>query len=342
MVSPGKGIGWKDFLVTLKHECERDRIDDVAGSVTFFAVLALFPFLLFCVSLAGTFVTPDEVDALFQQLPWVAPAPVTEILTHRMRSFAKAPKSGLLTFGAVGAVWAASGGVVSLIRALNGVYGVHESRPWWKVRLLAIATTLGAAVVVLIAAPLMVAAPTLVAHFSPSLGAVVGWLRFPVAGFLMMLLWACLFYVLPDVEQQFRFITPGSVVGVLLWLGASWVFSLYVSHFGNYGVIYGALGGVVVLLLWMWISAQVILLGEEINAVLEHRSPEGKAPGERRVDPSRRHATVTKTEVEQKIGPAHLPGGTQFNPDGKRAVAVGELGALSAAGWAAGIGTRRA
>ena len=105
------------------------------------------------------------------------------------------------------------------------------------------------------------------------------WLRLPVAGLLMMAVWAMIYYVLPDVEQKFKFITPGSVVGVLLWLLASAGFSMYVKNFGSYDVSYGALGGVIVMLMWMWISAQVILIGAEINAILEHKSPEGKVSG---------------------------------------------------------------
>jgi membrane protein len=100
----------------------------------------------------------------------------------------------------------------------------------------------------------------------------------------MLLVWAMIYYLLPDVQQEFKFITPGSVVGVIVWLLASWGFSLYVRNFGSYDANYGALGGVIVMLLWMWISAQVILLGAEVNALLEHKSPEGKAPGAKRLD----------------------------------------------------------
>ncbi|MGC3996765.1 MAG: YihY/virulence factor BrkB family protein [Anaeromyxobacter sp.] len=95
----------------------------------------------------------------------------------------------------------------------------------------------------------------------------------------MMLLWALLYYVLPDVEQDFKFITPGSVGGVIVWVIASWAFSFYVSHFGSYDRTYGSIAGVIILLFWMWISALVMLLGAEVNSVIEHRSPEGKREG---------------------------------------------------------------
>ena len=95
----------------------------------------------------------------------------------------------------------------------------------------------------------------------------------------MMFLWALLYYVLPDVEQEFKFITPGSVVGVLLWVVASWGFGKYVSNFGSYDKTYGSIAGVIVLLFWMWISSLVLLVGAEVNALIEHRSPEGKREG---------------------------------------------------------------
>ena len=116
------------------------------------------------------------------------------------------------------------------------------------------------------------AAPALIHYLGGPLTAVVRWLRIPVAGTLMLFLWAAIYWVLPDVERRFRFITPGSVVGVPVWLLASWGFSEYVIHFPKTQAVYGALGGVMVLLLWMWISAQVLLVGAEINAVIEHSS----------------------------------------------------------------------
>ena len=97
----------------------------------------------------------------------------------------------------------------------------------------------------------------------------------------MLLVIACLYYFLPDVEQRFRLLTPGSVVAVVIWVLASLGFSLYVDQFGRYEVVYGALGSVIVLLLWLWLSALVILLGAEINAVIEHHAPEGERPGAR-------------------------------------------------------------
>ncbi len=247
---------------------------------------------------------------LIQQLSQVAPKEVVTILSERIHSLAESNSVGLLTVGGLGAVWAASGGVVALMTALNTTYGVEESRPFWKVRGIALLVTLGAAVVSIIAAAVAVAAPAVADKLGGPFSTLIVWLRLPFAGMMMMLVWAVIYYALPDVKQKFKFITPGSVVGVLIWVIASWGFSKYVANFGKYDVNYGAIGGVIVFLLWMWITAQVILLGAEINAILEHRSPEGKSPGHK--VPGKGGVLATKTEVEQ--GGVQLPGATDFLP----------------------------
>lgn len=282
MILPGKGMGWKEFFKALKAEWTRDDVSMAAGALTFFSVLALFPFLLFLVALAGLIINPEQANALVAELGRVAPQAVTDILGERIQSLAQSNSVSLLTIGALGAIWAASNGVTKLMRVLNTAYDVKESRPFWKVRGIAILVTLAAAVLSILAAVGLVALPPFANALPQPWGSVVLWLRWPVAALLVMLAWALIYYFLPDVEQDFKFITPGSVAGVIIWLLASWGFSLYVRNFGNYDATYGTLGGVIVLLLWMWISAQVVLLGAEINAILEHRSAEGKSPGEKK------------------------------------------------------------
>ncbi len=340
MVLPGKGMGWREFFKTLKNEYTRDKVSDVAGSLTFFWVLAIFPFLLFLVSLASVIIDPSEAHVLIQQLAQVAPREVVSILGDRLLALAASNNVGLLTVGGVGAIWAASGGIVALMSALNTAYGVEEKRPFWKVRGIALLSTLAAAVLSIIAAVVAVATPPLAAKLGGPFPTLVTWLRLPVAGLVMMFLWAVLYYVLPDVKQRFRFITLGSVVGVIIWVLASWGFSVYVANFGSYNVNYGAIGGVIVLLLWMWISAQVILLGAEINAIIEHRSPEGKSPGQKVPEQGGVPVAATKTEVEASGG--RLPGATDFRPEQYRPPAspppLRSTPLAAAAKWAAGLG----
>lgn len=294
MKLPGKGMSWKEFLTDLVHEISNDDLTTIAGAVTYSAILALFPFLLFLLALASVIITPEQAEGLVQQIGQVAPQEVTKIVGDRIRSLASDSKTGLLTVGALGAFWAASGAMTTLTTALNAVYGVRDQRPFWKTRGLALLMTLFASVLSLLAVVIAVVSPAVAGAVGGPIGTAILWLRLPIAGLLMMLLWAVLYYVLPDVEQDFRFITPGSAAGVIVWVLASWGFSLYVSHFGSYDATYGSLGGVIVTLLWMWISSVVLLLGAEINAVIEHKSPEGKRAGAKRLEDA--GETGTKTE----------------------------------------------
>ena len=317
MVLPGKGMSWKEFFVALKKEYKRDKLADVAGSVTFFALLATFPFLLCLVSLASLIIDPAQAQSLIEQLAQVAPKQAMDILSERIRELGAKESGGVFTFALVGAIWAASGGVAALMKALNTVYGVEEGRPFWKVRGIAIGMTLFGAVLAIVAAVVAVATPAIADQLPSPFGTVLTWLRMPLAAALMMLLWAVYYYVLPDVQQKFKFITPGSVIGVVIWAFASFGFSKYVEHFGKYDATYGALGGLIVMLLWMWISAQVVLIGAEINGILEHKSPEGKKVGAKSMKD--KGPSETKTEKEERVG-EKLPGNVA--PPGKVAPGV--------------------
>jgi membrane protein len=164
--------------------------------------------------------------------------------------------------------------------ALNGLLHIDDKRPFWKSRGLAILTTIGASVVVLLAAFVGVAAGPIAHAIGGPAARIVTWLRLPIAGFLIAFVWAALYQILPDKPRRFRLLTPGSVVAVAVWLLASWGFSLYVLHFGEYNKTYGAIGGAVVMLMWMWISAMVLLAGALINAVLEEL-PRGRTVARR-------------------------------------------------------------
>ncbi|ADO69644.1 Ribonuclease BN-related protein [Stigmatella aurantiaca DW4/3-1] len=273
----GSAAAWKDILGNLRREWKRNKLSDAAAALTFYGVLSLFPFLLFIVALAGLVIQPEQVQALIGELGREVPPAFSQIPSAQLAQLTSGPSTGLLTFSALAAVWSAAAGVVSLMTALNTAYGVTESRPRWKVYGIALGMMLGGALLALLAGLVAVAAPALATRLGQPWMALVGWLRLPLAALLMMSLWATLYSVLPDVRQKFKFITPGSVAGVLVWLAASLGFSFYVSHFSTFGITYGALGGIIVLLLWMWISSLALMLGAEINAVLARRSSEGKS-----------------------------------------------------------------
>ncbi len=317
---PGGGMSWKEFFSSLRGELSRDGVTDIAASVTYYGALALFPFLLFLVALASVVIAPSDAERLVEELSSVAPGAVTQIVGERIRQLGEQENATLVGFGALGAIWAASGGIMALMRALNTAYDVREGRPFWKVRGIALLMTVVAGALALFAALVAVATVPLADRIGGPLGLAIGWLRLPLAGLVMMFLWALLYYVLPDVQQRFRFITPGSVGGVLLWVLASWGFSRYVASFGSYDKTYGALGGVIVLFLWMWISSLVLLVGAEVNALIEHRSPEGKRPGAK-----------LASDVGTSAAPARAPqGGADRRRPVRGLVAI-------AAGFAAGL-----
>ncbi len=258
------------------QEFQRDDTLGVAAQLAYYLILALFPFILVLVSLLGTFGSEElasEVLGYFQQ---VMPEQAYEIIkdfTNNIIS-GKAEAPGLFTFGILFTIWAASGAFAALINALNRAYDVQETRPFWKVRGIAILMTLGLSVLILIGVLLLVLGPQIGEAIANVFGLertfLVVWevARWPVALFFMMFTVALLYYFAPDVDQPFRWITPGGLIGVVLWVLASVGFNFYVSNFGSYNKTYGSIGAVIVLLLYLYISSLTILFGATLNATL--------------------------------------------------------------------------
>ncbi len=269
---------WRGLLAGLRSEWRRNKLSDAAAALTFYGILSLFPFLLLVVAMAGLAIQPTQVEALVGALGRALPPALTQLLYAQLAQLTSGPGRGMLTFSALAAVWSATAGVVSLMTALNTAYGVTERRPRWKVCGIALGMMLAAAVLAPLAGFVAVAAPALATRLGQPWATLAGWLRLPLAALLMMVLWGTLYSVLPDTRHRFKFITPGSVAGVLVWLAASLGFSFYVSHFGTFGITYGALGAIIILLLWMWISSLALMLGAEINAVLARRPSGGLRP----------------------------------------------------------------
>jgi membrane protein len=280
---PGKGISWKELFRALREGNKRHRLIDSAAALTFFGILSFFPFLLFVTSLASVVIGPAEAPTLIGEVSRVAPSQVKQLLFAELRSLGHQRNAGLLSLTSVLALWAASRGVRAAMRSLNVVYDVEEGRSRWQVGGISLVMTVVLGAFGLVAVLLAVAPPAFAGVLPPPISTLVNWLHIPVAGLLMMISWALALYVLPDVEQRFKLVTPETIIGVVVWACASWCFSLYVQNFGRLEVIYGALGGVIVLLLWMWISSLVLLFSAEMNAVLEQRSPEGKAKGRKQL-----------------------------------------------------------
>jgi membrane protein len=217
----------------------------------------------------------------------VVPPDVLTIFREQLQNIANGGNGGVLTVGLAMALWSSSAAIVSVTDAMNRAYDIEEGRPWWKVRLVAIGLTLGLALFVLAALVLVMVGPTLADRIAAQLGLggafTVAWkiLQWPVAFALVAIAIAMLNYFAPDADQDWVWITPGAVLTTLLWLLASLVFKFYLANFGDYNATYGSLGGVIVLMLWFYISGLAILSGSEMNAEIEHASPHGKAPGEK-------------------------------------------------------------
>jgi membrane protein len=258
------------------QEFQRDDALGIAAQLAYYLILALFPFILVLVSLLGTFGSEElasEVLGYFQQvMPEQAYEIIKDFTDNIISGKAEAP--GLFTFGILFTLWAASGAFAALINALNRAYDVQETRPFWKVRGIAILMTLGLSVLILIGVLLLVLGPQIGEAIANVFGLertfLVVWevARWPVALFFMMFTVALLYYFAPDVDQPFRWITPGGLIGIILWVLASVGFNFYVSNFGSYNKTYGSIGAVIVLLLYLYISSLTILFGATLNATL--------------------------------------------------------------------------
>ncbi len=270
---PGRDVPWGELLRALWRKVWCDNLLDYAGSVAFSALLATFPFLLFAVALASLVIDPATLANLVEWIRRGVPGPAANLVILRLKALTSGTSPGLATAGAVFAVWTASGAVSALITAFNTAYDVHDRRPLWKTRGLAVLVTVAGAVFFVAAAALALVAPAVAGVLGSVLGPALLWLRWPASALLMMAILACLYHLLPDVEHELHLLTPGSLFAVTGWIVASLGFSAYVRRFGSYNVVYGALGGVIVLLMWLWLSAVVVLLGAEINALLETAEP---------------------------------------------------------------------
>jgi len=287
MLIPRLHVSAKELLKKLFHRVIDNAVTDRGALLAYYFIFALFPFLFFLVTLAAYLPLQGSAGYLVARLSQLMPQQASGILNGELSSLLNQPRPHLLTIGLLLTLWSASRAVDALRGALNLAYDVKERRPFWKTQGMALLVTISAGTLTLVALFLLAAGGKAGLWVAEQVGAgkewllVWGWLRWPVTASIIMLVTALLYYLLPDVKQEWRFITPGSVVGTALWLLGSWGFSVYVDHFANYTKTYGSIGGVIVLLTWLYLSGVVFVLGGEINALVEHLSPEGKAVGAR-------------------------------------------------------------
>jgi membrane protein len=256
-----------------------------------------------------------------------APKEVLDIVREQLKKIAEGEQGGILTMAFLFTLWSSSAAMVSIIETLNNAYDIVEGRPIWKVRLIAIVLTGGVALFILFSFTLVLLGPTLADHLATrfGLGAVFEWTwkiaQWPIVFALVALAIAIVYYFAPDAEQEWVYLTPGSILATLLWLIASLAFKFYISRFGNYTEAYGAIGGVIVLMLWFYLTGAAILVGAEMNAEIEHASAYGKDPGERAPGQKRKLGALAERDFDERqaavrSGAAKIEDGPNCDVDG--------------------------
>jgi membrane protein len=282
------GLSWKELARRVWAEVQEDDVLGRSAQLAYYFLLALFPALLFIVSLIGYFAGEDsEMRAnLFKYLSAVLPGDAATLVDDTVRDVTQGSGGGKLSFGILATLWAASNGMGAISESLNAAYDVKESRSWWKVRLAAVGLTLALAFLIVSALVLVLYGHDLAEWVAGSFGLgrafeltwkVVQW---PIVLVFVLLAFALIYYFAPDLrDQDWKWVTPGSLVALALWLLVSFGFKTYLNFFNSYSATYGSLGAVIILMLWFYFTGAAILAGGEINSEIEHEMAKRGAPG---------------------------------------------------------------
>jgi membrane protein len=268
---------WRGVVKRTVSEFREDNLTDLAAALTYYGVLAIFPALIALVSILGL-VGHSATQPLIDNLGKVAPGPAKTIVTSAIENLQRSRGAAGLVFiaGLAGALWSASGYVAAFMRASNAIYDVPEGRPIWKT----LPVRLGVTIVTVVLLAVSAVAVVLTGGLAKQVGNLIGvggsavtiWdiAKWPVLLLVVSFMFSILYWAAPNVKHPgFRWLSPGGVFAVAIWVIASGAFALYVASFSSYNKTYGAMAGVVVLLVWLWISNIAILLGAEFNAELE-------------------------------------------------------------------------
>jgi membrane protein len=272
------GRSWWQILKRTVKEFQEDNLTDWAAALTYYGLMSLFPMLVALVAVLGVVGQESSIETLLNSFSEAGLGSVADAIEEPLLGVvnSKAGAGALLSVGLVAALWSASGYLGAFMRAANDIYEVEEGRPFWKRRPLQVGLTLIAVLLLsLVAVGLVVSGPVAEAvggaiGLGDTAVTVWGIAKWPLMLLIVMAVIDGLYYVAPNVRQpRFRWISPGGVVAVLLWVVASFGFAFYVSNFGSYNETYGTLGGIITFLVWMWISNLAVLLGAEFDAELE-------------------------------------------------------------------------
>lgn len=269
------------------REMKADDVFGDAAKLAYYFLLALFPLLIFLTSAIGLIVGSGTGmrRTLFQYLARVMPSSAFQLIDSTILEVTTASSAGTLSFGLIAALWAASNGMGAITDALNTAFDVEETRSWWKRRLVAILLTTGLSVLIIVALGLVIGGGRLADYFGLWFGFssafIWTWkiLQWPIALAFMLLAFALIYYFGPGSRRRkWRWITPGSVIGVALWLAASFALKGYLYFFNSYTATYGSLGAVIILMLWLYLTGLAVLTGGEVNAEIERAAIEARSP----------------------------------------------------------------
>lgn len=282
------GLTWQELGTRIWAEIYAGDLFNRAATLSYYFLLALFPLLLFLITLLGYFtqIGSELRSNLFNYFGYVLPRSASELVNTTISEISSNSGSGKLSFGLLAALWFASNGMGAVSETLNATYGVKESRPWWNVRLRAVALTLALSLLIISALTLLLYGGDIgeaIAnrlHLSTAFAITWHLLQWPIILAFVLFAFALVYYFAPDLKhQKWYWITPGSIVGVTLWLLVSFGFRIYLRYFNTYSVTYGSLGAVIILMLWFYLSGAAILIGGKVNAEIENAAAQRGAPG---------------------------------------------------------------
>jgi membrane protein len=277
-------LGLVEFFKRTAKEINEDHLAAFAGNLTYKGLFALFPFAVFLLSLLGLFGAPDLLNSLIEQARIVLPNDVVGLLEDQLLSIAETRAEGAFTAGAIVslllALWGVSGAFRSVMEAMNVMYEIEEDRPFWKVYGISVFLSLGVAALLITALVLVVFGPEIGGAIADVVGLgyvfelVWNVVKWPVLICVVLFAFALVYYFAPAAEQRFRYVSPGSIMAVTMWLLFSLLFRLYVENFGSFA-------GIIILMLYIYYSSFIMLVGAEMNQVIEEHAPEGKNEGEK-------------------------------------------------------------
>ncbi len=275
---PGKlsKRSWGGVLKRTFKQFNRDNLTDWAAALTYYGVLSLFPGIIVLTAILGL-LGPDKIQTVIDNVNQLVPGQGKDIIVGAIKELtgSRSLAGPLAILGLLGALWSASGYIGAFMRASNAIYGMPEGRPIWKVVPLRVVLTVAIVVLLAVCALGVVATGSVARRLGDLIGlgstGILVWeiAKWPVIAVLVSVAFALLYWVGPNVRQpSFKWLTPGGLLAVVLWVLASGGFALYLANFGSYNKTYGSLAGVIVFLVWLWISNLAILLGAELDAEL--------------------------------------------------------------------------